>query len=459
MRLLGDERGMALIMVVGTASVLSIISSVIAVQSISNLRQNATERTFERALHVSEAGVDDLLFRLRETEGAYDTGETAPSSFASVQAEEQWAMDRADAAVAADPDRLASVREGEWVSIRPSNQAVIYAIGYVPNYADAREIRVVRAEYDFAPFDPTTAVLTNGNLTLDGNPTVAGTGGHAHANGNVEISGDPSISGHVTSSGGYSESGNPSIGDPGNSGGSHSQIEAPDVEPRENYGMSEYDLCPDGTVRTGPSYDAGLELIPGATDVPCNGTILGPTGTEFRGFKKTGDDASQGAKWSLSGNTAFDGVYYAYQGSIKISGNPGSAAAPWRVTLFAEASAAGDEPHCNHVGGDIQISGNPYMRGHDKGQGLGLVAERDLEISGNAGVGTDDYIGVHAAHEQFKVSGNPSIDGALIANDLCNTPGSPTGPGSSISGNPTVEFNGASVPLGTNVRTTLWLEI
>src|ERR671923_152513 len=86
---LSDERGMAMIMVVGTASVLAIIVAVIAVQSIANLRQAGNERLFERALHVADAGVDHTLFKLRQAKEQklpeYTTGETIPAGgFASV---------------------------------------------------------------------------------------------------------------------------------------------------------------------------------------------------------------------------------------------------------------------------------------------------------------------------------------------------------------------------------------
>src|SRR5215210_8761481 len=81
-RLATDERGMAMIMVIGTASVLAIITAVIAVQSISNLRQAGTERAFERSLHVADAGVDQMLYRIKkqkkEDQTNYTTGEPTP---------------------------------------------------------------------------------------------------------------------------------------------------------------------------------------------------------------------------------------------------------------------------------------------------------------------------------------------------------------------------------------------
>jgi len=467
---------MALIMVVGTASVLAIITSIIAVQSISNLRQAGTERAFERSLHVADAGVDHMLFLIRQRKQAYQTdlttGEPTPDASYSLEEERQWVLDQADAAVAADPDRLETTREGDWIAMRPQGVPLIYSVGYVPSYAAATapsdasgKIRVLRAEYDFAPFSPTTAILTDGDLEIGGNAIVDGSGPNAHGNRDVRvIGGSLEVGGFVSSSGGFT--GSPNVGDPANTGGGRPRIEVPDIDPRVNYAMSEYDLCPDGTVRAGPEYDAGGVDVLGSpavasasTTTPCLGSVLADN-TDFRNWDKQGDDASQGAQWTYRGNGPgqYDGVYYIYLGSARIPGSPGSDLDPWEVTIFAEASGSGpDEPDCPHTGGDIDISGGATMVFNDKGEGLGFVAGRDLEISGTPGSGFN-FIGVHAAHEQFDVRGNARMEGAVLGNDSCDTAGSPVNE-SAVSGSVRITFDGASVPLGSNIRTTLWLEI
>jgi len=465
---------MALIMVVGTASVLAIITSIIAVQSISNLRQAGTERAFERSLHVADAGVDHMLFLIRQQKQANQTdlttGETTPPVFASVQAERQWVLARAAEAYAATPthDRLETTREGDWIAMRPQGVPLVYSVGYVPSYAAATapsdasgKIRVLRAEYDFAPFSPTTAILTDGNLEIGG-AKVDGSGHNVHGNRDVRvIGGSVEVGGFVSSSGGFT--GSPNVGDPANTGGGRPRIEVPDIDPRANYAMSEYDLCPDGTVRTGPNFDAagldvnGAPAVASSDTTPCNGSVLALDG--FRGWDKRGDSASEGAQWRYTGTGTDHGVYYIYLGSAQIAGNPGSALTPWEVTIFAEASGSGtEEPDCPHVGGDIDVSGGATTVFHDKAQGLGFIAGRDLEMSGNPGSGFN-FVGVHAAHEQFDIGGNPSLEGAVLAEDACHTPGSPAGPGSEVSGSVTITYSGASVPLGNTIRTTLWLEI
>lgn len=463
---------MALIMVVGTASVLAIITSIIAVQSISNLRQAGTERAYERSLHVADAGVDHMLFLIRQQKQANQTdlttGETTPPVFASVQAERQWVLARAAEAYAATPthDRLETTREGDWIAMRPRGVPLVYSVGYVPSYAAATapsdasgKIRVLRAEYDFAPFSPTTAILTDGDLELGGNAKVDGSGPNVHGNRDVRvIGGSVQVGGFVSSSGGFS--GSPNVGDPANTGGGRPRIEVPEIDPRANYSMSEYDLCPDGKVRAGPNYDAaGMDVVNGIAAVaststtPCNGSVLALDG--FRNW------ARRGAYWTYSGTGSDHGVYYIYQGSATIAGSPGTAAAPWKVTIFAEAVGSGSNDHqCphTHTGGDIDIQGNPTTVFHDKAQGLGYVAGRDLVIQGTASSGFY-FVGVHAAHEQFRILGTASMEGSVIAENACHTGGSPAGPTSEVGGNVKITFNGASVPLGSNIRTTLWLEI
>ena len=444
---------MALIMVIGTASVLAIITGVIAVQSVSNLRQAGNERTFERSLHVADAGVDHMLFLIKqekqENHADLSTGEPTPGTFASVQLEREWVLERADEAVAADPDRLITTREGDWVAMRPNGVPLIYSVGYVPSYGAPRKIRVVRAEYDFAPYNPGTAILTDGDLRLNGSVGVGGTIPNAHGNGDVDVIGNVQVDGYVSASGTCSGCEPPAVGDPDNSGEGRPIIEVPEIDPRANYSMSEYDLCPAGIVRAGPNYDAGgLDVLgsPAAANdsaTPCQGSVLA-VGTTFRGW------GMQGADWRYSGTGADHGVYYVYLGSAIISGSPGSSAAPWEVTILAEANGL----DCLLVGGDIDVSGGANMVAHNKAQGLGFIAGRDLDMGG-----TVNYRGVFAAHEQFDIHGNPTMEGAVLAEDACDTPGSPVGPDSEVSGSVSITYSGDSVPLGNNIRTTLWLEI
>lgn len=448
-----DERGIALVSVVLMMAILFVFAATIFARSLSDYNQVRSDRLFQQTLQVADSGVDHTLFMLSKNLN-HNTGETLPPSFANKSVEEAWVLGEA----ADNPSVI--VPEGEWAVVKPLTEKVIYSVGYVRNRTDPIKIRIVRAEYDFAPFLPGVAILTDGDLYISGNPLIDGIQGSAHANGDVTVSGNPDTEGFVSASGDWDATGNPTFGDTENSGGGRPPREIPIIDPRENYFMSQYDLCPDGSVRTGPAYTGPEPPNGGAT--PCTGTFLADAdGTEYRGFKMTGTDASAGTKWDYGGNQGYDGVYYIYQGSVTVGGNPGDPGNPWEVTMFAEASAAGSEPnHCPHTGGDIQVSGNPLLRAHTTAYPLHLIAGRDLEVAGNPSAGETNYEGALAAHEQFNVSGNPRINGAILANDYCDSPSSPVAePEIEVSGNAHITYNGAEIPLGRVIRITHWLEI
>ncbi len=244
---------------------------------------------------------------------------------------------------------------------------------------------------------------------MSGNPVVNGLGGSVHTNGNLGVSGNPSIGGDLTSSGALSESGNITVG--GSKASGVPAVDIPAIDPRTVwsrhagsplYAGHWWDLCPDASVR----------LPDGAA--PCAGTVVAAnaTSTAFRGWRLSG------SSWTVSGNDgSFHGIYYAHRRGIRVSGNPGFIGTPWMVTLISEAEQTGTSGGCPILGsGDIDISGNPRLTGFL--EGLALMAGRDLQVSGNP---TQSLSGVMAAHEQFNLSGNPTLVGAVIGESACDT--------------------------------------
>ena len=141
---------------------------------------------------------------------------------------------------------------------------------------------------------------------------------------------------------------------------------------------------------------------------------------------------------------------------MKVSGNPGTTASPWSATILAQASEtlASDPPGCPHDFGDIEISGTPTIT--PLLEGLGVMAGRDLVMSGNSTFPVNTLL---AAHEQIKISGNPTVTGAFVAQDVCDTPSSPVS-ANIISGNPTVTLDlDLEVTLPAALRTALWIEL
>jgi hypothetical protein len=457
-----DERGIAMVSTVLMGAILFAIAAIVMTRNFSDYNQVRSDRRFEQAIQVADSGVDHTLYKVGATP-SYTTGETLPAEFMGPDvdraAEEAWVLDE----ISNNP--LVTTPEGQWATIRPSDAAgvpvdVIYSVGYVPTRAAPYKVRIIRAAFDYAPFVPSTAILTDGNLQIGGSATVTGAGGSVHANGDVIYGGSPSVSGYVSAAGSCTGCNSPTIGDPANSGGGKPAREVPLINPRENYVMSEYDLCPNGEIRTGPSYSLG-DHPPNASGVPCGGTPI-PHAGEWFGWNYMDVDQSgqlKGHQWKYESQTPYHGVYYIYQGSAEIAGNPGTPTTPWKVTIFSEASATGDEPgHCPHVGGDIDMQGGGDVKPSPKAQPLHLIAGRDLLMNGTPG---NRWEGVYAAHEQFKLSGNVEMNGVIIANDYCDTPKSPASQNIiNVGGSAKINYDGGlEVPLGRRIRTTHWNEI
>jgi hypothetical protein len=132
---------------------------------------------------------------------------------------------------------------------------------------------------------------------------------------------------------------------------------------------------------------------------------------------------------------------------------------PWKVSIFAEAISSGSEPdHCPHQGGDIVVAGGGNMKRHDTSQPLHLIAGRDLQLHGNPGT---HWEGVYAAHEQFDITGNTDLTGVIIANDYCDSSGSPVSDATvNLSGSAHIDYDGLlEIPIGRRIRTTHWNEL
>ncbi|MDI6788892.1 MAG: hypothetical protein QME51_11015, partial [Planctomycetota bacterium] len=258
--------------------------------------------------------------------------------------------------------------------------------------------------YRIEPYEPTAGVVIGGSLKISGNPTISGTNGTIQANGDVNFTGNPQISGDVYTTGTFT--GNDS-GVGGDVFQGAPQVSIPPINPADHIGLADYVLQANGQIKR--VSDSQLFSPP------------------YRGW------GYSSGNWVYSGNVAYDGVYYAQfadpnNKGVTISGNPGSKATPWHVSIISE--------------GSIKVSGNPTMEPAPTGQNIGLLAGKDLEISGNP---SNPYTGLYAAHEQIKLSGNPAITGVVLAEDaedVCNQVSTGSQFDITISGNVNIVYDG-----------------
>ncbi len=266
------------------------------------------------------------------------------------------------------------------------------------------------------------AIRTQGPLSISGNSTVGGQCGSFHTNDDLALSGNPSISGAVTASGTYTVTGNPSVG-PG-SGGGQSQQTIPVINPTDFLNAAKASLSANQVFQM----KANGQVLDGAGAL----IIALPSGDSYNGWRYTSGTPAQ---WQLSGNTGYNGTYY-LEGNVTVSGNPGSPSTPWVTTLIAT--------------GDLIISGNPEIQ--TSLTDTLFIAGLDIDISSNP---TQGFNGLIAAHEQFSLSGNPTINGFLIGEDASAI--SSTVTSNTVNGNPTITYScGLYPPLQGPLQILSW---
>ena len=377
-----DERGSALLLAIVVVGILTMLGATFINLVTHEYRSAARQRQWVQAYYVAEAGMAKAWFTLKNDTRGFDgnLGSLVSSLF-----------DNVDFGSGNFSARIADNDDGDGDNVTDSDDILMLtSTGVVGD--TTRTIEVTLAALAFVP---NYAITAGSDLEISGNPTIQGDNGTVHANSNLTISGNPDISQNVLAGGDVDISGNPTIGGTALSG--FATIPIPPVDPEFYRSYADYELRSNGDV-----FDSIGNLI--ASD-------------EFNGWE------FQSGGWHINGGES-DGTYY-IEGDAKVSGNPGSKAHPWQVTIIAT--------------GSIEISGRPNMQPDTPD--LVFVAGRDIKITGNP---NQSYEGVILAHEQVRISGNPSIEGAIIAEYAEDT----GGPASEnrISGNATITYNGNLLP-------------
>lgn len=259
-----------------------------------------------------------------------------------------------------------------------------------------------------APFAADDAMITEERLVISGNPTLPGTVTSVHTNGALKISGNgltpPVGSGTAT---GVVEECKPTAS---TCQANQPMKEIPTIIPAQFKAYADYLLLADGRV-----YNSV-------------GTVLADTssGTPWNGWKRA---STSPVKWVHDIGTAGPNGMYFVEGDVTMSGNPGTAASPWLITLLAV--------------GHIEVSGNPILADHRNAahpigvQNLFMVAGTDLKFNGNGSVQIE---GIMAANDQVQISGDPTLRGVVIANGASSADGLITE--NQLNGNAMLIYNG-----------------
>ena len=475
-----DDDGAGLLLVIATSGVvmaLVLVAGTIANRSLASSRNHDS---FAASLSAAESGIDLGLARVQkafDTNGSdYRTPHPSGTAFdgtpdcvgsevvfpasagASNAAETAWARAQLSA-LANVPGCLRTTPRGEYVMLKPAGRQVVYAMGWSPRRGavDAK-MRMIKSEYIFAPYKPTTAVLTGGDLQLDASTKISGTSTSSnaqagvHSNGNVSVGGgNPIVTGPVTQAGGGSL---PSSTKFETTPTRTSTRSIPNISARSvytnNVGKPAYatnwwDLCSNGEVRRG------------ATTGPCTGAFeknVAAGGTFNNGWAYTAGTPGVAPVWRVIDDFV-DGIYYASQSDV-IVGNVGNPSVS-NATVIASSEAM----TCDKLGGNIYWKkiniGAPALAG------TFMVADQDFKSEANfqAGskTGTAVVSGLFIAGDQIELqTSSNGAYGSVIAGDQCDPSGSMVD--ANLIKNPTVYYDPTGyAPFTDVVNTTLWLEL
>jgi hypothetical protein len=466
------DEGFAMILVIGTALVLTVVAAVAMGLAQNALRSSSGHKNFETAIATAENGVDAALAQLQQSSTWSACGCTEAPFPSTTKAEFQWASTKILSLAAAGSPLLQQDGQGQYLAIRPSDRQTVYSMSWVPSYAawNAHKAnsksRLIKAEYILSPYAPANALLTQSDLVFSGSVLVTksgdATGASVHTNGGVSsTNGSLEVDGDVTSSGSYGINSNANVG-AGSTGNTPLQS-VPLIRPedfyttlRSSYGGtvgssgytgSWYDLCDDGYVRARDTTDA----------TPCLGTILNQSSGSpvypYRGWNFNAAVNGNAAYWSMDEQSSpYEGIYYAYGTDVVINGKTHNGDPPWHATVLAQPKTNGNS--CNKIGGTISwklTDISNYI------PGAVLIAGHDLIDTANNDAGD----GLFSAEDQvYMQTSSATLTGYIIATDQCAPPsGSGLGQGPSNVQGITLDYDQtAEVPVTGIIRTTLWLE-
>lgn len=302
---------------------------------------------------------------------------------------------------------------------------VVRATGY------ALDNTAVTVEAMMKPL-PWPAIVTNGNLDLSGNPSVLGDGGSVHANGSITevgnaatIQHDVTAVGTVTTNAGWTPV-------QGIAEGGQLPIAIPPVNVSDYLAYATYRLDDDGGI-----YVVATNVRICSNNADCGAKGFSWTSTASsqishmpgitRTWKPNGTPncATLNASLTTAGVAAPNcgqGVYYAKNGDVDISGNIGRTGtpSPYALTLL--------------VDGSISISGTPQLVPALVRPNILFVTNGDLVMTGTANC---KISGQARVREQFKLAGTMELTGQVIVESRTDISDAVTG-ASKMSGSATV---------------------
>jgi hypothetical protein len=410
-----NSAGIALPAAIGALTALAVLLAGLLVIVDLNAKTSTNRRSAVRAVQVAEAGASHALGLLRGSLAATTyTGLLRGSDGVAGTADDGMLTGYGLPADDQIPAGGRAVSQGTYfvslvddpadpvaaAATDGNNRLLLTCQGSTPDGGSA-EVRVVVGSTPFP------GIVTDGTLTISGNPQVYGPCGSIHANDDVIVSGNPNVAGTVSASDTVRVSG--SITD---SAGKVTKKPLSNQPPIEIPPLKAADYCADADYileADGDLIEVGPPMVQFDADK-----------NEVHGWKSDGK-----GKWDVSGNSMTGGTY-CVTGNVHVSGNPSKAngdALP--LTILAT--------------GSVEFSGNPKIT-PDHPDGVAVIAGGDLQISGD--VSYTGQTGVFYARSQCQLNGNPTIYGQVICDNEPNAAGTTNFVSENkVNGNPVVIYD------------------
>ena len=420
MRLRTNQDGIALIMVIGIIGLIAIMATTLVMVVGNSQSDTLTNRQRAQTFDVAEAGLDDAMYTIGNTwpTGITTTPAVMSMNYSAFQSSYQSSSDSAEFPSA--PSGKSFMQVEQWApSSDPTaaNTMWLQAQANVGGHSTAIQTEVQRQPIGISSLAPGIAVYTGGNLTLQGNSTIAGPSSNGQPVASAKVYGNFTGSGNCTTT------------------------QAPlDIKGTSSFSGNLSPSNPKTGDSTVPTFNSVLpaaqiaSLTQTAENVPTNGTVInGSTLTGNTNTTYTSPIYING-NLSLSGNATFTATSVYVNGNVTLSGNmnininalyvTGTFSATGNVSLTSLKSTyvAGNATITGNgtvnmplfvSGGTVTITGN----GTVGGDGVGSDPKPAVvyAASGIVWNGNLTYYGLLATSGSFTGSGNGTVNGQVIA--------------------------------------------
>ncbi len=427
-----EERGSALVLTILIIASLVTFGTISMYSAADKYMQVTKERLQRQALHIADAGISQgaPLLKLDESDGFNDSELTAayPEEDISVggtkydlhrwidtvniSAGEKFKVWLADN----DDTTYVSGRSNDTLSDDDNDRdraVVLVSKGWIEDGAgNERKHAFVKGLFKRVPYDPEFALLTSGDIKMNGSISVTGSTPSIHTNSNLTSIGNADESeGAVTASGTMAGSVNLTGG--GSTGtGNAPPVDIPAIT------TAYYRSIATSIVRDtadSPILDGTCERVPAAgSDCVeiCNSggsyTVSSPASGSHAICKKTGSNTNAG------------GVFY-FDGPVEVDTTDA-----WAAVVLAA--------------GTVTLKTGTIITGSSDLKGVGLVSDADFFFRGSVTIGSlFDQLGMYSVGSvDFGGGGNKDIYGPIITNGTIGV--------NSLSGNITLIYDNTSPP-------------